>query len=48
VTAAAAGAAELAKQHQELTAYVRQLEAQAMEREALLGGLLGQVGTCRL
>jgi myosin heavy subunit len=46
--AAAAGAAELAQQHQELTAYVRQLEAQAVEREALLGGLLGQVGACWL
>lgn len=35
---------DLAKQHQELLVYVRQLEAQATEREALLGGLLAQVG----
>lgn len=46
-----AAAADLQAQQQqqldELNVYVRQLETQAMQREALLGNLLGQVGTTR-
>lgn len=35
--------AALQKQYDELTAFVKQLEAQASQREALMGGLLAQV-----
>jgi hypothetical protein len=34
----------LQKQYDELTVFVKQLESQASQREALLGGLLAQVG----
>jgi uncharacterized protein YlxW (UPF0749 family) len=42
-SAAAAAHMALLKQHEELQAYVQQLEGQAMQREALLGELLAQV-----
>jgi hypothetical protein len=35
---------QLQKQYDDLTAFVKQLEAQASQREALMGGLLAQVG----
>lgn len=35
---------QLQKQYDELTVFVKQLESQASQREALLGGLLAQVG----
>jgi hypothetical protein len=36
---------QLQKQYDDLTAIVKQLEAQASQREALMGGLLAQVGS---
>eukprot|EP00775_Hariotina_reticulata_P005805 gene5805-6045_t len=43
VAAASTAHMALLKQHEELEVYVQQLEGQAMQREALLGGLLAQV-----
>lgn len=40
------GHARLAQQHAALCDVVRRLEAQACQREALMGGLLAQVGVC--
>jgi hypothetical protein len=36
---------QLQQRFDDLSAFVKQLEAQASQREALMGGLLAQVGT---